>query len=108
MAYVLAGVPTALAFAILALVVWREREHSAERERREKAFNEERGIWIRERRDLNNRIQIPQAAPYLSAEDDGPSEDDLPLAPEFAVDEDELEKARRHLEAVGYESGPAA
>lgn len=106
MTYLAMAVPTVLALATFAFAVWREREHAAERERREKAFNEERGIWIRERRDLNNRIQIPQAAPFMAVDED-PSPDDVPLPPDFTVDEDELQKAVAHLESVGYESGPA-
>lgn len=79
-----------------------------ERTTREASFSTEREIWVRERRDLNNRIQVPEAAPYL-AEEDNPAaaKDDLPVLPEFTVDEEELERAQRELAAAGYEDGPA-
>lgn len=102
----LAAFASTLSLLLLACLVYLAQRFSEERARMLKAFNEERGIWIRERRDLNNRIQVPESAPFMPT--DGPSEDDLPRLPEFAVDEDELEQARRHLEEVGYESGPAA
>lgn len=52
----------AACFALLAFIVvlqsyWRERDHDA--------FAEERQQWVLERRDLNNRIQAPEAAPWI-------------------------------------------
>jgi hypothetical protein len=56
---------TALCLVVLvALVVW--QFYAWERERH--LFAEERQQWVAERRDLNNRIQAPQAAPFM---DDG-------------------------------------
>jgi len=82
----------------------------SETERREllERFNEERLHWMRERRDLNNRIQVPEAAPYLAEDEPGADVNDLPTLPEFAVDEEEMERAKRELEQVGYTDGPAA
>jgi hypothetical protein len=89
--------------AVLAfLVVWQSYVFAQEREE----FAAERQQWVRERRDLNNRIQIPDAAPYLAEADSG-SEDDLPVLPEFEMDSDALERAKAELEAAGYEEGPA-
>jgi hypothetical protein len=92
--------------ALLAFVAWRERDRSIERAAERKSFNEERGIWIRERRDLNNRIQVPQAAPFMDT-GDGPSDNDLPLLPDFTIDEAELERAKAELNEMGYAEGPA-
>lgn len=49
---------------LAALVVW--QFYAWERERR--LFAGERQQWVTERRDLNNRIQVPQAAPFMSDE----------------------------------------
>lgn len=55
----------AFCLAVLsALVIW--QFYAWERERR--IFAEERQQWVAERRDLNNRIQVPQAAPFMSDE----------------------------------------
>jgi hypothetical protein len=61
--------------------------------------------WAVERRDLNNRIQVPEAAPFLFEAKPEDGEDDLPLPPEFVADAEELEKARAALAEVGYEEG---
>lgn len=93
--------------ALIALFAWVVYSTDRERRRREEAFARERGVWVRERRDLNNRIQIPQAAPFIAEAEEEPDPNDLPLPPEFAVDQGELEQAMKELEAVGYEDGPA-
>jgi hypothetical protein len=36
------------------------------------ANDEERKAWATERRDLNNRIQVPQAAPFMDPTQDKP------------------------------------
>ena len=36
------------------------------------ANNEERKAWAEERRELNNRIQVPDAAPFMDTPDTGP------------------------------------
>lgn len=93
-------------FVVLtAYIAWQAHCFQNERAQREEAFKEERLIWIRERRDLLNRIQVPEAAPFMEPEE-GQSPDDLPTLPEFTLDEAELEKAKEHLASVGYESGP--
>ena len=90
------------------LLIWQFYSSAKERAETQASFTREREAWVRERRDLNNRIQIPQAAPYLAAEDDPEAgKDDLPTLPEFSIDEVEMEEAKRELEKVGYEEGPA-
>jgi hypothetical protein len=81
------------------------REFNSERSALLSAFTLEREVWMRERRDLLNRIQVPEAAPYMT-NDDGPSDDDLPTLPEFEVDAVELERAKAALEEAGYSEGP--
>jgi hypothetical protein len=93
--------------ALLGVLVWLTGNHSEEGKEREKMFTAEREAWVRERRDLNTRIQMPQAAPFL-LEEEGPSNDDMPVMPEFVVDEAELERARLELEEAGYSEGPVA
>lgn len=46
------------------LVIW--QFYAWERERQ--LFAEERKQWVAERRDLNNRIQVPQAAAFMDDE----------------------------------------
>ncbi len=92
--------------ALLVAFVLQQWSHRAERKAERAAFAEERQQWVRERRDLNNRIQMPEAAPFL-LEDQEPSDDDMPVMPDFALDEAELEKARQALTEAGYEEGPA-
>lgn len=98
---------SAVSVALFAYVVWQAHSISRERERLLSEFAAEREIWVRERRDLNNRIQVPEAAAFM-VEEDGPSDDDLPVLPEFTVDAEEFERAKAELEAVGYSEGPAA
>lgn len=101
MIYLTAGCVALLAF----LVVWQSYAWAKERTDLLASFAAEREIWVRERRDLNNRIQVPEAAPYLT-EDNG--ENDLPVLPEFEMDSAELERAKRELEEAGYSEGPVA
>lgn len=62
---------------------------------------------MRERRDLLNRIQVPQAAPFLTeGTEEGRSADDLPTLPEFTMDEVELDRAKQELAELGYSEGP--
>lgn len=90
--------------ALVALYV----SHAKERQALLAAFALERKAWVNERRDLNNRIQIPEAAPYMAEDEPGADVNDLPTLPEFTVDEEEMERAQRELEQVGYTDGPAA
>lgn len=90
------------------LVIWQSYVFTKERTELLACFAEERQIWITERRDLNNRIQIPEAAPFLAEDEPGDSSDDLPILPEFAIDEEEMEKAKRELDRAGYSEGPVA
>lgn len=96
-----------VALALVAYIVWSTWAVDRDRKAERTAFAEERQQWVRERRDLNTRIQMPQAAPFL-LEEDGPSDDDMPVMPEFAVDEAELERAKLALEEAGYSEGPVA
>lgn len=89
----------AVALLLLAYIAWQERGFERERQ----AFREEREAWVRERRDLLNRIQIPEAAPFIAEE---PSEHDLPTLPEFTMDQSELERAKQELADLGYQEGP--
>jgi hypothetical protein len=97
----------AVAIALVGYIVWSTWAVDRDRKAERSAFADERQQWVRERRDLNTRIQMPQVAPFL-LEDEGPSEDDMPVMPDFVVDEAELEKANRALAEAGYEDGPAA
>lgn len=90
-------------YALLAFIAWREYRHEGERVREQEAFIAERETWGRERRDLLNRIQVPEAAPFM---DDGSN--DLPTLPEMTLNEEEVEQARQALEDVGYSEGPVA
>lgn len=98
----------ALSIVLAAAIVLLDARNSNEREKREQAFSEERQVWVRERRDLNNRIQVPEAAPYLADDEPGADRDDLPVLPEFTVDPEEMERAKQTLEQAGYSDGPAA
>lgn len=99
----------ALSHAVLLVaLIWLLRSQRAERTELRQAFEDERAAWRAERRDLNNRIQVPEAAPYMDEEFTKPNENDLPLAPSFTLNEDELRRAREELEAVGYDEGPVA
>jgi hypothetical protein len=89
------------------LVIWQSYVSARERDKLLADFSSEREIWVRERRDLNNRIQIPEAAPFM-ADEDGSSEDDLPTLPGFTMNEEERERAMQELEEVGYSEGPVA
>lgn len=96
-----------LVVLVLAIgIVLNDIRHGAERERLLCAFDAERHAWVKERRDLNNRIQVPESAPYLAEDDPDAGRDDLPTLPDFAVNEEELERAKAELAAAGYESGP--
>lgn len=101
------AIVAALALALLGALCWQQLAFRREREAERAAFAEERREWARERRDLNNRIQIPEAAPFMD-EEEGPEDrrDDRPTLPEFTMDEAELERARRELANAGYEEGP--
>jgi hypothetical protein len=91
-------------FALLAgVIAWQSYAAVVERDK----FTQERQEWATERRDLNNRIQVPEAAPFLFEAKPEDAEDDLPLPPEFVADAEELEKAQRALAEVGYDEGPA-
>lgn len=87
-------------------LVLNDIRHGGELQSLRVAFETERLAWVKERRDLNNRIQVPDAAPYLTEDDPDAGRDDLPTLPEFAVNEEELERAKAELAAAGYESGP--
>lgn len=95
--------------AVLAfLVVWQSYAYARERAELLAGFATERQQWVRERRDLNTRIQAPQAAPYLlEDQDETAGDDDLPILPEFTMDEAALDRAKAELLSAGYESGPA-
>lgn len=95
-----------LSAGLLVLTDRRERTRQAERDGERTAFASEREAWAQERQDLYNRIQIPEAAPFMEI-GAAPSVDDLPVLPDFTVDSDELQMAKAELEKMGYESGPA-
>lgn len=99
-----------VALCVIAYTAWQSYSFNQEREafaRERNAFAAERREWAKERRELNTRIQAPEAAPYMYDGQEDSSEDDLPILPEFTVDEAELERARAELAEVGYEEGPA-
>lgn len=60
MIYVASLCVVVLASVIFWQSYWRQQDHAA--------FARERQEWVLERRDLNNRIQVPQAAPFMSDE----------------------------------------
>lgn len=45
---------------------------NAERANLIHANDSEREVWAKERTDLNNRIQVPEAAPFMAQEDPQP------------------------------------
>lgn len=57
-----------LAGASIALLGFLAIWQSYMRDRERDGFAEERQQWVAERRDLNNRIQVPQAAPFMNDE----------------------------------------
>lgn len=97
----------AIAVVILVIVTWVQSLRAEQALSTERLhFASEREVWVRERRDLNNRIQVPEAAPFMSEGEEGPSPDDLPILPEFTMDEVELERVKRELAELGYAEGP--
>lgn len=58
------------------------------------ANDDERAAWAIERRDLNNRIQVPQAAPFMD-----PSGEDKPQHVPFDDDEMFAENQKEALDA---------
>jgi hypothetical protein len=109
------AVVAAITLALLGFIFWQQlafrRERDIERAfrgEREAAFAAERQEWVRERRDLNNRIQVPEAAPFMEDSGDDQGGDDLPVLPGGMIDEEELEQARAALNEVGYDEGPVA
>lgn len=103
------AVVAAITLALLGFIFWQQLVSRREREAEREAFASERREWVRERRDLNNRIQIPEAAPFMEddPEQPGDREDDLPVLPAGTVDEEQLDRAREALAEVGYDEGPA-
>lgn len=73
---------------------------------RDDKFDRERRQWAEERGELLTRIQAPQAAPFMFESKLEDAENDLPLPPEFTIDEEELERAKDELARVGFEDGP--
>lgn len=61
------------------------------REERE-AISLERTAWANERRDLNNRIQVPEAAPYMDPATAAPPVQHVPYD-----DDEAFNKAREEL-----------
>ena len=96
----------ALCVVLVACLAWQIRSAAADRASLLASFAAEREAWVRERRDLNTRIQSPEVAPFLLEEADD-ADNDLPVLPEFETDEAALEQARLQLQSVGYEEGPA-
>jgi hypothetical protein len=104
-------VVSVIALALVAAGIYQEYTRKQERDafsKEREAFAAERKGWVNERRDLNNRLQAPDAAPYFdeSGEEMNPT-DYLPVMPEFTLDEGDLDRARKALAEVGYEEGPA-
>lgn len=52
-----------LAYSFTATVAFRRKEDYVSRLTSE--VGKEREAWAKERRDLNNRIQVPEAAPFM-------------------------------------------
>lgn len=84
-------------FALIALAAWQQQQFGL----REKGWDEERGRLL-------NRIQVPEAAPFLNEQIEDSGENDMPVLPEFTMDAEELRKAKEELEAAGYSEGPVA
>ena len=61
---------TIIPLALVAFIIWRERQYDKQTSEQAQAFRLERIAWAEERRDLNNRIQAPEAAPYMDIEGD--------------------------------------
>lgn len=57
--------------------------HKEFREERE-AMSLERTAWANERRDLNNRIQVPEAAPYMDSGTSAPPLQHVPYEDDAA------------------------
>lgn len=94
MTYVLFGIIAALLVYVVAQRVEMRSLHTEFREERE-ATSLERTAWANERRDLNNRIQVPEAAPYMTPGTDAPPVQHVPFD-----DDDAFNKA---LEEPGVE-----
>lgn len=78
MTYVLFGIVAVL----LSYVAVQKRElRSARGEFKEErqAMSLERTAWANERRDLNNRIQVPEAAPYMDPGTGAPPAQHVPF-----------------------------
>lgn len=56
-------------FALVALLAYQARAYARERQRDRESFAAERKVWAYERRELNNRLQIPAAAPFMDLSD---------------------------------------
>lgn len=83
--------------ALLALYTWeryqsiiREDAHRLERAALLGGFKAEREAWATERTDLNNRIQVPEAAPFMD-------EDAEPQFVPFDDDDAQLDALERDL-----------
>jgi hypothetical protein len=100
---------TVVGLVALVLIALAFQQHAFAKERAVLLANfaEERQQWVEERRDLNNRIQVPEAAPFLFEQGADDGENDLPVMPDFALDEESLERAKQELAEAGYEQGPA-
>lgn len=75
-----------IALGLMCLLWVRERQHAKREERWDsershltEANTEERRAWAEERRDLNNRIQVPEAAPFMGPEEASPDRQYVPF-----------------------------
>jgi hypothetical protein len=91
MIYVLFGV---VAVLLGYIGVMRLDVRSSRREFKEdrEAMSLERTAWANERRDLNNRIQVPEAAPYMTPGTEAPPVQHVPYD-----DDEAFNKAREEL-----------
>lgn len=94
MTYVLFGIVAVLLAYIAVQELGIRGVRKEFREERE-AMSLERTAWANERRDLNNRIQVPEAAPYMTPGTDAPPVQHVPFD-----DDDAFNKA---LEEPGVE-----
>jgi hypothetical protein len=94
MTYVLFGIIAALLVYVVAQRVEMRSLRNEFREERE-ATSLERTAWANERRDLNNRIQVPEAAPYMTPGTEAPPVQHVPF--------DDDEAFNKALEEPGVE-----
>lgn len=94
MTYVLLGI-IAVLLGYIAVQKFELRSVRAESKGDRDAMSLERTAWANERRDLNNRIQVPEAAPYMDPGTGAPPVQHVPFEDDEAF--------RKAIEEPGVE-----